>query len=109
MPKAQRVQEDLTLARHYILTDLADEPNWDGSLVLLARQYEVLSSFRISDLSLDLVYLAWAADKSKHTVYYYNAVWPESNINTIYDDMPLEGWWPWPKKESERAARQGKV
>ncbi|KXJ89898.1 hypothetical protein Micbo1qcDRAFT_177086 [Microdochium bolleyi] len=33
--------------------------------------------------------------------YWYSRSDPASSFNTFYDDMPLTGWWPWPRQEME--------
>ena len=32
-----------------------------------------------------------------HIIYNYRKDKPEESFNAIYDNMPLEGWWPWPR------------
>lgn len=64
---------------------------------MLARELSVLSAFRIEDLENNM-FVAGAKNERRRVVYFFDARDPESNFNVIYDDMPLEGWWPWPKK-----------
>ncbi|KAL2128700.1 hypothetical protein VTI74DRAFT_8821 [Chaetomium olivicolor] len=40
---------------------------------------------------------AWDADGN--LTYNYNCRVSGQNYNCIYDNEPLKGWWPWPKKE----------
>lgn len=109
VPEARRLQNDMTVARHYTLTDLSDEPNWHGTLMVSARNFKVLSTFRVSDLSPDQTLVALGTKTSGQYVYHYSAENPDKNFNAIYDDMPMEGWWPWPKREpGSTSNKQGK-
>lgn len=39
-------------------------------------------------------------NKEGHEVYLWSRWLKDRNYNAIYDDMPMEGWWPGPKKEA---------
>ncbi len=96
-------------ARFYYLLDRAEEPQWSAKLFVSpgprASAKKVLSCFRVSDLSPDLIYAASGLNEVGAVIYYYDALLP-GEINTVYDDMPLAGFWPWPKKEPEKSRIQ---
>jgi len=94
------------MTRRYLLADLAGGAQWTASLFVFARQTQVLSRFHVSDLSQDMVYCAWAENKRGEHIYLYDASAPEHSYNTIYDDMPMSGWWPWPKPKEEAASSE---
>lgn len=71
--------------------------DWVVKLVVYGQAGADLPSFRLSHLSPDNIYCADAFTIVKRLVYKYDAPYPESSLNAIYDDMPMEGWWPWPK------------
>lgn len=68
---------------------------WTAEVTLRAREHESMAQFRLSHLSPNNIFSA--DGYTKKMVYRYNARNPEKNLNTIYEDMPLKGWWPWPK------------
>ncbi|KAF6823372.1 hypothetical protein CPLU01_11453 [Colletotrichum plurivorum] len=105
-----------TMVRSYFISDLGKDCNWAGFLMVHARD-EVLTQFRVSDLRPHMILraIAWntvyrsefrgnsqkagrSADPAEEVAYFYDSFDPKNNINVIYDDMPLEGRWPWPKK-----------
>jgi hypothetical protein len=51
----------------------------------------------VSDLSPDHIYEVKAWNWCGELVYTYSAFQLVKSINSIYDDIPLDGWWPWPK------------
>ena len=87
--------------RHYALAHQGQDLQWSGSLTVFARTIAVLSSFRTSDLSPDLAYCTWATNPAGRLCYRYSVWDPQDNFNAIYDDMPMEGWWPWPRAEKD--------
>lgn len=55
---------------------------------------DVLRYIKPSNLSIQMVYDAWAWSINDKIIYEYTSWKPEDNFNATYDDMPLEGWWP---------------
>jgi hypothetical protein len=88
--------------REYFLIDLAEDPQWYGSLKVFTRGLNDLSEFRIYDMTIDHIVIANGFDKNESHIYQYNRWYPQKNINIIYDDMPLMGWWPWPRAPLSR-------
>ncbi|KPM37141.1 hypothetical protein AK830_g9415 [Neonectria ditissima] len=85
-------------SRTYFLTDLATVPQWTATLEVFAREIQVLSEFRIRHLSIYIIRQVLAKDSKGQWVYFFDAFEPGVNFNAIYDDTPLEGWWPsWSK------------
>ncbi|KAF6808279.1 hypothetical protein CPLU01_15690 [Colletotrichum plurivorum] len=88
-----------TCTRNYYLSDLGDNPCWAAKLVVCARSLDVLSRFKICDLRPDMVYHAYARnDRTDQFPYEFESDRPHNNHNDIYGDLPLEEWWPWPKR-----------
>lgn len=80
--------------RHYRLKS----PKWSGYLIVKSVDIHEAINFRIQHLSHDKAIVGWVQDKERNPVY----VWlhlRNSNTNNIFDDKPLEGLWPWPRKE----------
>ncbi|KAK1976255.1 hypothetical protein LZ30DRAFT_763773 [Colletotrichum cereale] len=92
-------------SRTFFLSDLSDDSQWTAKLVVYAEKTAVVSSFRITNLTLDTVNWVSAFRKaaeqgsSAQWAYIWDRYESEENFNAIYDDMPLTGWWPWPKPE----------
>lgn len=88
----------ITCARVFVFRDLAREPQWTAKMTVLCRDLPSLSLFRFSDLTVDHIAFCTAKDADGKMVYMFGRVGGCFNMNTLYDDMPLEGWWPWPKR-----------
>ncbi|KAI1462386.1 hypothetical protein F4805DRAFT_132089 [Annulohypoxylon moriforme] len=90
--------------RHYFLRDLEQEPpRWIAHFQIHAAKNKTLADFRLDDLSVEDVKHAIArGNPGDRTIYRYSRREPVEAFNAIYDDMPMEGWWPWPRKEKEK-------
>jgi hypothetical protein len=88
--------------RRWILSDKPNNhggtPRWVGRLYVISPSMELLARFRVQNLSPNQICSANAWDSDSDLVYNYNCRVSGQNFNCIYDDEPLEGWWPWPKK-----------
>ncbi|KAK4155233.1 hypothetical protein C8A00DRAFT_31942 [Chaetomidium leptoderma] len=65
----------------------------------------LLSRFRVQNLSRENVYRAYAFNADMHVVYAFEYHRPSYCYNCIYDDMPLQGWWPWPRPRESPSPR----
>ncbi|EQL03501.1 hypothetical protein G6O67_007522 [Ophiocordyceps sinensis] len=74
------------------------DTSWKGIIVVYADELSVLSKFRLNQITMDKICLMRAAHKN-HCIYQYKKLHPEDSFNALYDDKPLDGWWPWPDKE----------
>lgn len=81
-------------------------PTWSGSLNVCAATVRPVADFRLHHLSADKVFFVMALNHKSDQVYHYDARSPENNANYLYDDMPLDGLWPWPKKEGEEVKEE---
>ncbi len=72
------------MCRHYFLVDLSEEPQWTAWLKVYAKQVDVLSQFRVSSLSPEMVVLTEAWNDRHETVYFYNVMQPGKNYNAFY-------------------------
>ena len=86
--------------RSWILADKSngENPRWVGRLGVSTRLYETLHAFRLQNLSMENVSHVYAQNGNGQMVYNYLRCWPKNDYNYIYDDKPLQGWWPWPKE-----------
>ncbi|KAG6013725.1 hypothetical protein E4U54_006403 [Claviceps lovelessii] len=88
--------------RRFVLRDLDQEnPQWKGFLIIYSRGIKELSHFRVDGLSFRNIRFA-RAKVGQNLVYNFDCVSPENNYNTIFDDMPMQGWWPWPNPEATK-------
>ncbi|KAI0379402.1 hypothetical protein F5Y04DRAFT_282824 [Hypomontagnella monticulosa] len=86
--------------RHYFLRDLQhNPPRWVANFKFHAREREILTRIRLEYLTVERIFRAKAFGDACETIYEFRRYQPERNFNAIYDDMPLDGWWPWPKKK----------
>ncbi|RYP68498.1 hypothetical protein DL771_006650 [Monosporascus sp. 5C6A] len=90
------IRTKFTMSRHLFLTDLQQPARWIAHLQFYATTPEVLSNFRLSHLSKRMIMLMTAWNVNSHMIYNFQAWKPQKAYNAIYDDIPLEGWWPWP-------------
>ncbi|KAM5343543.1 hypothetical protein ACJ41O_012080 [Fusarium nematophilum] len=75
------------------------DSRWSGRLNVCAWHPGPVSKFRIHHLSAEKVFSAIVGSSERDTVYWYNLHAPKDNLNCIYDDMPIDGLWPWPRHE----------
>lgn len=88
--------------RMWILADKSNDetPQWVGHLGVFSESGEILPGFRVQSLSRENVHAAWAWNRLQQATYAYDCRQPRRyNYNCIYDDKPLQGWWPWPREE----------
>lgn len=83
-------------ARQYLLTDRSTECLWTACLVVTAAEnrLDVLSNFRLWDLTIDTLDFCTARNEKNSLVYSHKPSHPEDSINATYDDMPMKGVWP---------------
>lgn len=101
---AYATRSSWTMARSYSLRDLSDSPGWVARLRVYAHEIHVLSEFRLRNLSMNDIWAAKAYNEEGKHVYNFESNKEKNSFNTIYDDMRLGGWWPWPSKDSEAEA-----
>ncbi|EQB44876.1 hypothetical protein CGLO_16326 [Colletotrichum gloeosporioides Cg-14] len=88
-------------SRTYYLSDSHTPVSWTAKLEVAANEQSALARFKINDLELDHIQKADAWNTNGQHIYHYHRHGQNNNFNAIYDDLPLEGWWPWPKKNEE--------
>lgn len=102
-------EERWSYCRKYTLLD----PQWSGSLSVTSWSMKALNDFRIEDLSANLVLEAWV-EKEEHNkkckqcwehhdrdfIYFFDLRAPDDKINCIFGNMPMDGLWPWPRRET---------
>ncbi|KAI1266505.1 hypothetical protein F5Y18DRAFT_381776 [Xylariaceae sp. FL1019] len=90
--------------RFYFLKDLEEPRRWTAVIDVHAPVWETVYRFDLSCISRDQIRQAVAFNPVGFSIYRYLRGSPAECYNAIYDDMPLEGWWPWPKKEYDNEA-----
>jgi hypothetical protein len=78
------------------------DSRWSGHLHVCAWTATPLVNFRIHHLSAAKVLTASVGDDKEKLMYCYDLDRPEHSFNCVYDDMPLDGLWPWPKREEKK-------
>ncbi|KAK8131740.1 hypothetical protein PG984_008178 [Apiospora sp. TS-2023a] len=67
-----------------------------------AEKVTPLSRFRPGQLTPERHLTAVLARATNGAPVYSWCSWaPDEAYNALYDDMPMEGWWPWPKTRPE--------
>ncbi|KAI0970657.1 hypothetical protein F4678DRAFT_435865 [Xylaria arbuscula] len=91
--------------RWYFLTDTHQPQRWIASLSIEALHQEVLDTIRLSQVSRERIKYTRACNQDGKVIYEYAAQdskkLPMLACNAIYDDMPMEGFWPWPPREND--------
>ncbi|KAI1655186.1 hypothetical protein F4813DRAFT_368013 [Daldinia decipiens] len=91
----------LTWTRHYFLQDIQQEPpRWIAHLQVHAETCKTLAGIKLGELSIQNVVSAYAWGSRREYIYSWIKKKPWEAYNAIYDDMPMDGWWPWPKREN---------
>ena len=96
--------------RSFNIVDSGVMPSWTAEAHVFARDLSVLNNFDLAELYVSRI---TQCDVHRPTpsygvlgssVYHFQANDWGKNYNSLYDDMLLEGFWPWPR-EDELAAR----
>jgi hypothetical protein len=92
------------------MADLGNDPLWTAEIMVWGRSGaegetdQAVRNFSISDLSVDNIDWALAFQKNStqegvgRVVYRFEDDASEHNFNAIYGSMPMDGWWPWPRR-----------
>jgi hypothetical protein len=95
---------------HTRVWGLADKSNgetplWVAQLEVLSHSVSIPSDFQVHNLSRENVHRSQAWNAERQLVYHFESCSPRDSYNCIYDDMPLQGWWPWPKQREGSTRR----
>ncbi|KAI2617713.1 hypothetical protein GGS26DRAFT_596263 [Hypomontagnella submonticulosa] len=94
----------LSQRRSYFLRDIQHEPpRWIAHFQMYARSDEILARIRLENLRIENVFSAEAKASARQRLYKYLRCKPEASMNALYDNMAMEGWWPWPKRAKEES------
>jgi hypothetical protein len=89
-------------ARYYEFRDIERKvPLWTAGMRVYFLDGDDVPSFKFRDLSLDQIAMCGAMNQEGRIVYAFGRENKSLKVNAIYDDMPLEGWWPWPKRSED--------
>ncbi|KAI1084872.1 hypothetical protein F5B20DRAFT_591908 [Whalleya microplaca] len=87
--------------RQYFLQDLQKPTRWLANLKIESSSYTALRNVRPENLTVENMDSAYAWGYSGREIYMWQSRDPSTWINVIYNDMPLERMWPWPKEEKK--------
>ncbi|KAI3341059.1 hypothetical protein F4824DRAFT_486923 [Ustulina deusta] len=95
--------------RNYFLKDLQEPQRWTAMIEVFALRHETLCRFDLSQLSRERIHCVLALSQGGDHIYEYCHGKPQCCYNAIYNNMPMEGRWPWPRKNAEgnRQEKQG--
>lgn len=90
--------------RRYTIRGSTTGPKWVAHINVFSRDASTIVDFSLDQINMDTISEAEAWSFARRKVY--QAQMKDSGIcfNTIYDKMPLEGWWPWPKAKPDGQA-----
>ncbi|KAI1441189.1 hypothetical protein F5Y02DRAFT_431380 [Annulohypoxylon stygium] len=88
--------------RKWYMRDLQQPPRWVACVHVHAPTVDVAAKVRLADWTVDMIWGAYAIGTLGKRIYNFERARPGHSYNAIYEDMPLEGWWPWPKKEADQ-------
>ncbi|KAI2606334.1 uncharacterized protein GGS25DRAFT_523999 [Hypoxylon fragiforme] len=83
--------------RRWILQDMQRPRRWIAYLEVHALTLDIVSNIRLDSWHPNMVVSCSAWGHLDNLVYQFEARAPEDGFNTIYDDLMLRGWWPWPR------------
>lgn len=87
--------------RTYQLRNLPGEPKWKGVLRVSTMDLDYLYHFDLGQITKGTLITTKAYSCSRELVYYADK--RSGRIyNFIFNNMPLDGWWPAPKREGEK-------
>ncbi|KAG9251907.1 uncharacterized protein F5Z01DRAFT_256802 [Emericellopsis atlantica] len=90
-------------ARIFFFRRPASELGCYGKVIVWSRSRSTIVNFDLKGLRRDTVTKVDGWNVRNAKVYQFRSD-PKACFNAIYAQMPLEGWWPWPKAPSTRVA-----
>ncbi|CAG9975125.1 unnamed protein product [Clonostachys byssicola] len=88
--------------RRYKLVDRAEDPQWEAVVWIYAKDLQSLSCVKLEQLPHEKATATWATNENNRLAYVFHRKSTHLNFNAIYDEMPLTGWWPWPRADGSR-------
>ncbi|KAK8095085.1 hypothetical protein PG997_001770 [Apiospora hydei] len=76
-------------------------PRWMAHMQCFAANFEALAQIRLCELTHHQVDNCTASARGGKgpRIYHFDRLRARESINCIYDDLPLEGLWPYPKSQ----------
>jgi hypothetical protein len=84
--------------RYYYLKDLQQPQRWTATLHVYTLTNLMLYYFDLGQLSKERFQRTFAYSPFGRTIYQYHYSLPRCCYNLIYNNMPIEGQWPWPTR-----------
>ncbi|KAI0413168.1 hypothetical protein F5X98DRAFT_391204 [Xylaria grammica] len=109
---------DLLSTIWYFLADIDQPRRWIACLAVKALNDNTLYNFNLSQLSRETIRSVSASNQDRQHIYGYISFTPADKLsntaesamlgfNMIYDKMPMEGFWPWPRERNEAYVKDG--
>ena len=94
-------------SRTYFISDNVPAKEWRGTLVVYGKKPSTVIEFDINAITPETV--VWArAWNWRGNICYDTCGGQGARFNTLFNEMPLDGWWPWPKRPDDRNREEGK-
>ncbi|KAI0438833.1 hypothetical protein F4803DRAFT_569170 [Xylaria telfairii] len=90
--------------RYYYLQDLQQPRRWVATLQVSAVFTQTLFDFDLSQLLWDKISTGVSINQAGLRVYQFCYGQSQLCFNIVYPDIPLEGEWPWPRRDASGQA-----
>ena len=92
--------------RVYVLRDISPNPQWSAELRVYGKKASTVIDFDLGWITMSTIQKVEGWNWNFCKVYHFESG-SGPCFNTIYDRMPMGGWWPWPKAPDEEASVDG--
>jgi hypothetical protein len=83
--------------RRFVLRDMHHQPpHWAAELAVYAASENIVRGVKLELLTRENVASMRAHGPERRRAYEYRAWRRNESYNILYNDMVMEGWWPWP-------------
>ena len=92
---------------HHQILSLQDTrtTGWTAQVRISANSYGALAMCKFAELDHTSIYQTYGHNSENKLVYHFLRSKHES-INCIFGDMPLEGFWAWPRADDDKGPRK---
>lgn len=88
--------------RVYVLRDIGPNPQWSAELLVYGKKASTVIDFDLGWITMSTIQKVEGWNWNFSKIYHFQSG-SGPCFNTIYDRMPMGGWWPWPKAPDEEA------
>lgn len=90
--------------RYYTFENRDPAQDWTARLCVFSNDALTVANFDLAWITMGTIMDVEAWNHQGHRVYRAPRG-SKPGFNAIYDQMPMEGWWPWPKKLADEEDR----